>query len=690
MAGPLNPDLYRRLVDEFGQVLIANEGESMILSSLVDTSWKATKLRDGSAGCDRPRGRKVSHPGEYYRVACFAGDTQVMTPCGDAAIKDLVGVSKLLVPNRRGLGSWKDVEVKSFGPSPLLTVKLRRDKNVKFIRATPSHRWILSVRGKKKAKCPYQAKPVTTVDLRPGDRLSSCSARVMESYANRPRPSRFAVCQGFVFGDGSVEKQSSRPAYVDIFKPKEKDLLPYFKNCRTEYVPVRDTRVPRVMDLPRTWKSLPSLDESLSFLMGWLSGYFSADGHVYTSGTRATLESSVRENLEFAKAVLYRLGVRPSPIKRHVHWALGKRRVIFRLPFGTRELPAEFWIREKHKNRAASSRKRVRPSRTRDWVVEYVHDEGESEEVFCAVVPDIEMFTLADNLLTMNCPVCQDHKPRLWINHRAPEFPMLMVCYNANCYDSRIARDALIFRLFKTRRPLKPIIMPGRVDSGRIERVDFPGPVVRLDELPLSHPACDYLGTERGYDPHEIGRVYGASYCERSAKYPAASNRIVIPIYMGGKMVGWQARFIGERNWKKSSSPKYYNLPRVPRNRMLYNYDNAKKHPWVVIQEGITDVWSTGPFAMALLGKTVTFAHRTMLSGNPFVDKPLAIMLDADAQLDNEATTDLLRKEHKGPVFMVTVPDGADPGSMSPETNMRLILAAADAAGVRLPEAVGL
>lgn len=283
------------------------------------------------------------------------------------------------------------------------------------------------------------------------------------------------------------------------------------------------------------------------------------------------------------------------------------------------------------------------------------------------------------------CPKCHDTRFRLFINHRAVEFPWLIHCFNEGCYDSTQNRDQLIFFLYKTRRPRAPRALPGRTDGGTLRRVELPGTVVRLDALPRTHPANEYLGDQRGYDPWEIGREYGVGYCEYSARYPQCTNKLIIPVVMDGDLVGWQARFVGERNWKASASPKYWDMPGMSKRLMLYNFDRAKTFPWAGLQEGVTDVWSTGPMMMSLLGSTITFPQLRRLTF-PFRTKPLVVMLDGDAQEANRAVTESLRKTHPGGLVTVELPPDTDPGDLDPARNLDLIRRAAAQQGVRLPD----
>ncbi len=283
----------------------------------------------------------------------------------------------------------------------------------------------------------------------------------------------------------------------------------------------------------------------------------------------------------------------------------------------------------------------------------------------------------------VNCPKCGDTRHRLWVNHRIVEYPMLMVCYNENCFSTQTARDQLLFQLFRTRKPNTPKVLKGRRDGARLGPVELPGEITLLHELPASHPANTFLADERGFDPFRLSRDYGLAYCHRSDRYAQCVGRIVIPVVMRGQLVGWQARFVGERNWKTSSVPKYWDRPGMAKRLMLYNFDRAKGFPWVGIQEGVTDVWATGPMMMALLGKTLSYAQNQILAFD-LREKPIVVMLDGDAAIANEGITDDLRREHPGGVVMVTLPDGTDPGQFRPEVNLDLIYRSAADQGVRL------
>ncbi len=201
----------------------------------------------------------------------------------------------------------------------------------------------------------------------------------------------------------------------------------------------------------------------------------------------------------------------------------------------------------------------------------------------------------------IDCPFCGDTRMRLTINHRwglhdsrtgRLNLQNLMQCYNENCQQSYDCCMDLYNEVYKSTAGQQLAAVRGRGPRGeeqpksrKLEPMDWPGDVIRLDKLAKknpSHPALEYL-EDRHFDPIALGRDHQFSYC-RDSDFALARNRIVIPIFMKGMMVGWQCRYIGE--WKKGDPPKYWTAPGMPRNMVAYGFDDAIKYPHPVIGEG--------------------------------------------------------------------------------------------------------
>lgn len=337
-------------------------------------------------------------------VYCLAGETPVVTRAGIRPIRDLAGSSHdLLVPQvgtRGGLqhrGSFHNVEVRSFGVQPLWEVSLRRGRSLKVVRATAEHRWFLAADRKGGSAEDYER---TTETLVVGDNLRTLRATPP---AREDRMS-VAVAQGFTFGDGSRPATDLRPAEVTLYGTKDLAALPFFAGHPAAHVNVNGAPSLRVYGLPRFWKDLPPLNESRSFLLSWLAGYFAADGSVAKDG-QVTIESASLDALRFVCSVAAVCGVGYSLPRSRLRQGFGvERTAMHRVTLRGSDLPDWFFIVPEHARRAASAADRRGTPADLMWKVESVRPLGIEEEVFCAVVPGAQAFGIAEDLMTGNCP----------------------------------------------------------------------------------------------------------------------------------------------------------------------------------------------------------------------------------------------------------------------------------------------
>lgn len=331
---------------------------------------------------------------------CVKGDTEVVTRDGIQLIGSLAGTSpELLVPRlgpngaRMSRGTFRAVPVRSFGQQRLWRVNLKRGRHEKTAEVTAEHRWFLTPR--KHGSHYASQKLLTTHELQPGDLLQSLRAQA-PARAQMMAP---AIAQGFTFGDGT-RGQDGRPATLCIYdKSNGKEaLLPFFPLAS----PAQYPDVQHVYGLPRFWKDLPPIRESRTFLLSWLAGYFAADGTVDAAG-QCTISSAIEEHLDFVRDVAAVCGIRHGMIR--TRWRLGTgiaRTPLYELSLRRRDLPSWFFLLDAHRTRAEASG--GKPAREAYWKVVSVEDTGRVEDVYCAVVPEVEAFGLADDLMTGNCP----------------------------------------------------------------------------------------------------------------------------------------------------------------------------------------------------------------------------------------------------------------------------------------------
>lgn len=348
---------------------------------------------------------------------CFTGDTEFLTRDGVMKFEDAVGTEQMVLtstnpegnPSKKN-GHWVQAPIVSFGEQPVLSVNLRRGKLRKTVRATPEHRWFASKNGRN----PFysgKADIVTTIELAPGMVLASLQPKQV---AKSTQPSPFGIAAGLVFGDGALEAGG---ALIDLWGDKNQEFERFFEGSSMSPRKLASGVLgTRVRGLPKAWKALPSLEEGPQYLAGWLAGYIAADGNVSSTGS-VHLASANRANLEFAATVANRLGLTVHPVSKTLRAGFEKREKtpLYKLAFARETFPEQLLIGSEHRRRFESNSARSAPIR---WTVESVEDLGESEEVFCAVVPDTESFALADYVWTHNCSLRHREMTGMWPGDR--------------------------------------------------------------------------------------------------------------------------------------------------------------------------------------------------------------------------------------------------------------------------------
>jgi hypothetical protein len=275
------------------------------------------------------------------------------------------------------------------------------------------------------------------------------------------------------------------------------------------------------------------------------------------------------------------------------------------------------------------------------------------------------------------CPFCNDTRFRCLISHRYGTLDednhkqsRLVVCFNGGCslslkdpksYDK--LEDMLTgHKLYDL---AKATVKEGRAVDVDAIRMNWPGEVVRVDKLPLDHPAVTYLQS-RDYDVVRLGRYYNIHFCTASSK-TLCVDRIIIPIYHNKKMVGWQARAIYDTDWKLSNAPKYFTAPGTPKRNIIYNFGNMLRCKTAVIVEGVTSVWRGGDNFGSVLGPSLSSQQLAMIAKNFY---SCVLLFDPDLLEKAEHAKRLegifkaekdLNSELEGGCCCVWLPTGTDP-----------------------------
>jgi hypothetical protein len=304
----------------------------------------------------------------------------------------------------------------------------------------------------------------------------------------------------------------------------------------------------------------------------------------------------------------------------------------------------------------------------------------------------------------VNCPFCNDTRKRLWVNHRyGLEEPWqdngerrtlwwVAWCYNEECMletKNRTLLNEAVFAHVNRNVRSKIRVEEGEkpdTDRRKLSYVDLPGAVTPLHKLDRDHEAFKYMAS-RGFDVWNVSRRFMLGFCtEADDRWAPCDSRLIIPIYMNGMRVGWQGRFVGEKNW--SVIPKYYGMPGMPKGKMLYNWDHASRTPLLVIVEGAPGVWNASPeHGIALLGKKLSAQHLSLIrqwAGQLDGECAIVVALDPDAQDNVEGTLRELRPHVHDRICNVSLPDNHDPGDIDRDFFWELAETSASRAGFDL------
>lgn len=149
------------------------------------------------------------------------------------------------------------------------------------------------------------------------------------------------------------------------------------------------------------------------------------------------------------------------------------------------------------------------------------------------------------------------------------------------------------------RRPASPLLR-----DHRPQRVIMPQGVEPIGE---QHRA--YL-QGRGFEPPEIVRLWGVMGIGLSRNL---AWRLLIPIHYEGKTVSWTTRALGDGHRRYiTASPEQESMDH---RSLLYGEDYVRSN--VIVHEGPTDVWRTGPGAVAVLSLNYSMAQLLRIARYP-------------------------------------------------------------------------
>ncbi|MEW1837493.1 LAGLIDADG family homing endonuclease [Nonomuraea angiospora] len=411
-----------------------------------------------AAGLPTPRLYELGFPHNN----CLHPDTQYITSEGIKTLRETCGQTVQVLG--RG-GGWREATIQAFGEQPTYELRLKRYDDTMTVITTADHLWPVR---KQAGRSDYRFR--TTLALNSGDRIAGMYGHVRHNVT----PSTIGIMAGFTFGDGTAPtfNGQNQPARAYLCGDKDKALLPYFAACRTK----EDNGIIRVLDLPRSWKQPPPLDESQSYLYGWLAGYFAADGSI--SKSNAKISSANLAHLETVKDVAAKVGIATGRVRTHMRTGYGKEpSPLYSMALVLATLREDFFLLPHH--REAFLARTDAPSRPADWQVVEVVPTGRVEQVMCAVVPDGHIFTLDGNLLTHNCGgACVRGGQAQWARLLEAD-PERFAAEEAEEQQLRtyLGKDVAILRDRKggTTKPLPLTELRRRVSGGQVDADDWGG-----------------------------------------------------------------------------------------------------------------------------------------------------------------------------------------------------------------------
>ena len=319
-------------------------------------------------------------PSTTYKPYCFKGDTKILTDNGIKRLDEIVGKEIKILNKNHG---WENATVKHFGKDVLYKLVLERYGVEKEIYTTGNHVWY--VKDKKNRT------EIPTAELKIGMKIPFNTSKTWSNVT----PSPFGVAHGFFTGDGYKNEDRPRANFCG----DKIALLPYFTPSNIS----GNEREYTTIGMPKYFNQLPDLTETPSYLYGWLSGYFAADGCIDSRG-RCIITSVNRDNLEFVRNALCVLGMPVNEIRQQTRISnlTNTESTIYILTLSSDYLKEDFFILPEHKARF-SDYLRNNDRKKRNWIVKSVENTGVVDDVYCAVAYDTHSFTLDNNVLTHNC-----------------------------------------------------------------------------------------------------------------------------------------------------------------------------------------------------------------------------------------------------------------------------------------------
>lgn len=241
--------------------------------------------------------------------------------------------------------------------------------------------------------------------------------------------------------------------------------------------------------------------------------------------------------------------------------------------------------------------------------------------------------------LRLHCPLCNDHKERMFLNTRT----YLWTCHNCseagNLYS--FLERVLDMDPLETYRAVREIDnytpRTNKTEDGINETITWPESAIPLRNLssPIERPFWEYLmGPTRQLDPSTI-QEYHMEACV-TGQY---AMRVLIPIFQDGRLVSFVARAITDKCPCRFQPYKHQPVcghrwvkvlyPQGPHKAgILFDIDRVRGQEEVILVEGPFDAIRLSGRAVATLGAGVSVSQRALLRKAGF--SKVTILYDPD------------------------------------------------------------
>lgn len=280
-------------------------------------------------------------------------------------------------------GMWVKASVSEVERQPSVKITVRDTSgNIREIVASENHRWFVT-----KDESRFGWKRVSSVELEEGDRLPSVKPGIQFHME------RVGQQHGFFFGDGSRTDGEFRQ-FGDSMKVMH-DLFGDQVNYKNRYAVVNGC--------PLAWGHLPEGEylKDKKYVLGFLSGYFAADGCVNKDGS-CVISSARKNELVEVSRLFNNVGIATSEVRLSSQSSnYAEYRELYALRIDKFDLFPDFFLKSEHRSRwldLVGSKKKVKDKA----IVLSVEPVG-VQEVLCAVVPEFEQFVIDGFILTSNC-----------------------------------------------------------------------------------------------------------------------------------------------------------------------------------------------------------------------------------------------------------------------------------------------